>query len=634
MNRWMLLVLLAALIPLDADARTRPNPEGRLVLDAHDAPLPTTAAEPLRRANPVPLADGAVQIGETYYDLQDMGGLGKRIVIGDDGRVHVTWVDDFCELSAAGCPPDLNAPQPFPERTNAHAWRDAGGSWNAGVKVADPSIRGCCVTERFGGFGSMALTPDGRAVVVPHANEDGCDARASMYVQDAVGGATFSAYLTPITDPSFLFPQVVALADGSFTVLAEVAEFGTYDETEEFRVARLGAEGTGFSCPTGWQFGSWNPVVDDVSVFRDGTPAFPSIAAGDDGRVGIAVSDFGGNVFLYESSDGSFAPGTITVTTITSYTDAAITAPDASSDEYRAFVHSDLVYEGNTPHVVWAELQGRRDAGGVFFVDHRSRIMHWSPGDGISEVYRTAGEADAYGNVDVGGSGPLAGFNTISVDWPQVGSSADGSEVHVVWLRFVDAEVDPTADAGLPGIVTGIGYGDVVHARRLAAGSWSTPENLTNTPTADERFVSLAARNPNDRLHLVFQASTTDEAGVTAIGDRGFAGANVLRRIGYLEIPTGAATDVESAPMGVGALRVHPNPASRTVVFRLEGPASTPREVTVYSVDGRRVQTLRVDAGGTSWNAVAANGRPLASGVYFARVDGDSGPVTRFVIRR
>ena len=252
MNRWMLLVLLAALIPLAADARTRPNPEGRLVLDAHDAPLPTTAAEPLRRANPVPLADGAVQIGETYYDLQDMGGLGKRIVVADDGRIHVTWVDDFCELSAAGCPPDLNAPQPFPERTNAHAWRDAGGTWNAGVKVADPSIRGCCVTERFGGFGAMALTPDGRAVIVPHANEDGCDARASMYVQDVVGGTTFSAYLTPITEPSFLFPQVVALADGSFTVLAEVAEFGTYDETEEFRVARLGAEGAGFSCPTGW----------------------------------------------------------------------------------------------------------------------------------------------------------------------------------------------------------------------------------------------------------------------------------------------------------------------------------------------------------------------------------------------
>ena len=43
---------------------------------------------------------------------------------------------------------------------------------------------------------------------------------------------------------------------------------------------------------------------------------------------------------------------------------------------------------------------------------------------------------------------------------------------------------------------------------------------------------------------------------------------------------------------------------------------------------------LRVGTAGTPWNAIAADGRPVASGVYFARVDGDTGPVTRFVIRR
>ena len=32
-----------------------------------------------------------------------------------------------------------------------------------------------------------------------------------------------------------------------------------------------------------------------------------------------------------------------------------------------------------------------------------------------------------------------AGFNTLSVDWPQVGFSADGREIYVAWLRFADA---------------------------------------------------------------------------------------------------------------------------------------------------------------------------------------------------
>ena len=39
----------------------------------------------------------------------------------------------------------------------------------------------------------------------------------------------------------------------------------------------------------------------------------------------------------------------------------------------------------------------------------------------------------------------LSGFNTISVDWPQVGFSPGGFETYVVWLRFTDAQVDPTA---------------------------------------------------------------------------------------------------------------------------------------------------------------------------------------------
>src|SRR5262249_60172651 len=57
----------------------------------------------------VPLPAFAVQIDSTWYDLQDMGSLGHRIEVGSDGRVHVTWQDDFCELSGV-CAPNLPAP--------------------------------------------------------------------------------------------------------------------------------------------------------------------------------------------------------------------------------------------------------------------------------------------------------------------------------------------------------------------------------------------------------------------------------------------------------------------------------------------------------------------------------------------
>src|SRR5262249_19029538 len=101
-------------------ARSGAGPEGRLILgpDGPHALMSSAAAGgnggappsdrwtnpkdgPSRRATAlfaVPLPEGAVQIDSTWYDLQDMGSLGHRIEVGADGRVHVTWQDDFCEL--------------------------------------------------------------------------------------------------------------------------------------------------------------------------------------------------------------------------------------------------------------------------------------------------------------------------------------------------------------------------------------------------------------------------------------------------------------------------------------------------------------------------------------------------------
>lgn len=645
MSRSARLVAISLALPLwlcatePAEARRSANPEGRLILDAAVAPAETAEfapeaveADPDHRrrpsarggGNPVSLPAGAELITVTTYDLQDMGSLGVRIIRESSGLTHVTFGDDFCELDANGCPPDLGAPNPFPERAMGYATRTAGGIWTNLGKVEDPSVRGCCVTELFGGFGAMDLTPDGRAVIAQHMNEDGCDARSCAYIQDATGVASYAANLSEITNPSYLFPQIAANDDGSFVMLSEIARFGTYDETENFRVAYLAGEGSAFTCPVGWQFDSWESVVD-TTLFLDGNPAFPSMAKGADGRVGIAVGDFGGDVRLIESSDGSFGPGTITVTQITSYSQAAITAADSTSTEWRPYIHCDLAYDGTTPNIVWSELQGRRNGSNeVFYVDYRSRIQHWNPVSGITTVKQVqAGEADTYDEVDTGGVGPSAGFNSISVDWPQVGFDANG-DVIVGWLRFVDAEVDPTADAGLPGIVNGIGYGDIAISTRSSGGSWSAPLNVTNTPTADERFFSLAKQNAAGKAAIVFQASATDEAGVTAIGDRGIDPVVYERRVAYLEVDLSPST---SAPQLVaadsGLLRSVPNPSSSAVQFQFTGDQRfAGQDVEIFAVDGSRVRTLPSPAGmsAVAWDGRDETGSLVAPGVYFARV--------------
>ncbi len=82
-----------------ATSRTTPSPDSSIVM-----------------AVPVPLPTGAVQIDSTYYDLQDMGSLGQRVIVGADGRVHVAWQDDHCNFAPGGCPPNPSAPEPYPRR--------------------------------------------------------------------------------------------------------------------------------------------------------------------------------------------------------------------------------------------------------------------------------------------------------------------------------------------------------------------------------------------------------------------------------------------------------------------------------------------------------------------------------------
>jgi len=644
---FILLVLASGL----AHARRSASPEGRLILGP-EGPRPPAPAAPAfdaagasirrRGAFPtvaVPLPTGAVQIDSTYYDLQDMGSLGHRIEVGSDGRVHVTWQDDFCELNGV-CPPNLSAPQPFPNRGMGYAYRDLTGAWHDLGKVTDPTLPVCCIRDLAGGFGDIALAANGRIALAQHLNEDGCDLRGYFHLENTAGGNSFKGYLSQIVSPSFLFPQVAANPNGSFTVLGEVPRGGMYDETNEIRTAYLPSPGVTYTC-FNYQLGAWT-VIAPATLFRDGRPAFPCIAASSNGRVGVAVGDMGGDVYLIESSDGSFAPGTMTTRNLTNYSDASIVKSDSTSLEYRPFVHCHVAYNDTTPNVVWSEWQARKSGTTISYFDWRSRIRRWTPARGVQTVYQVpAGLADHYDDIDLGLAGPIPGFNTLSVDWPQVGFSTDGSETYVAFLRFDDGHVDPTANAGLPGVVTGVGFGDVFVSLAIGNGGFAPPQNLTNTPNTDERFFSLATRNPDGRAHIVLQASATNQAGCAIIGDRGTTPGNLLRRIAYLERNIDGSqleAPLTHAPLGTGALRVSPNPALAHARVRFETePATLARSVEVLDLTGRRLATLPLAAGerAVEWQGRDPAGRAAPAGIYFARVEGGAAsPAARFVLAR
>ena len=425
-------------------------------------------------------------------------------------------------------------------------------------------------------------------------------------------------------------PQVTANPNGSFTLLAENPRAGAYDGVASFRVSYLAAPGAPFTCPVGWQFGAWTSVYSQV-LFPHGFPGFPSIARSANGRVGVAVADIGGNVYLIESSNGTFAAGTITTRTLTSYTDAMITAADSTSTQFRPYIHCHVAYNDTTPHVVWSELQARRISNVIQSFDWHSRIVHWDPIRGVEVVKQVAqGEADQYDNVDRGLKGPLPGQNTITVDWPQVGFSADGFETYVAWLRFVDAEVDTSAHMNLAGICTGVGFGDIAASVARPGEPWSVPQNLTNTPATDERFVSLAARNTLGKVHIAFQASSTNQAGDVILGDRGGSDrvhppVVLLRRIAYLERTLTASlvgVPESESRLFASSMIASPNPAPSRVRFAFAGDvrAIAGEFVDVFSVSGRHVARIPAGRDGAfDWNGRDAAGQRVAAGIYFAR---------------
>ncbi len=636
-----------------------PLPEGRLVLDPLRRGVP--AATPASagggqtiHAMPVGLPAGAVAIDSTYYDLQDMGSMGHHIEVGADGRVHLTWQDDFCDLAGL-CPPNLGLPQPYPQRGMGYAYRDVSGVWHHLGKVNDPRVAGlrCCglPAEEFGGFGSMTLSNTGRAIIAQHLNEDGCDLHGDFYLEDAPGSSSWTAYLSPIASgDSFLFPQAAMTPSGGVTLLGEVPIGGSYAEARAIGISWFPTTGTLYTC-FNWQGQAWANLVArppasslvPITLFRDSVPAFPSLAASSNGRVGVAVGDKGGNVYLIESSNGTFAAGTITIRNLTNYSDASITAGDSTSTQYRPFIHCGLAYADTTPHVVWSEVQARRVAGHIEYFDWRSRIRHWSSDRGTETVHQVpAGVADTYDDIAAGWNGPLCGFNTITVDWPQVGFSDDGSETYVAWLRFTDAQVDPTAvPAGFEGVATGTGFGDIACSVTRTGQGWSAMQNVTNTPNTDERFFSLATRNPGGKLRIVLQASATNEAGCALIGDRGASPGNLLRRIAYLEVKPAASVLAVEPPAAIvrpGALHASPNPVfgAARVSFRADAAPNPARRVEVYSLDGRRVTALPMIASApVVWDGRDDGGRRVPSGVYFARLSDDpSHGAVRIVLAR
>lgn len=106
----------------------------------------------------------------------------------------------------------------------------------------------------------------------------------------------------------------------------------------------------------------------------------------------------------------------------------------------------------------------------------------------------------------------------------------------------------------------------------------------------------------------------------------------------WLDTPAPAIDATSAVPAGASlAVRVSPNPFTHGTEVSFASPAPASVELTVHDVTGRRVRTL-LSADGVEgvrtarWDGRDAEGRPLASGVYFVRLERDGVVASRQVV--
>jgi len=189
-------------------------------------------------------------------------------------------------------------------------------------------------------------------------------------------------------------------------------------------------------------------------------------------------------------------------------------------------------------------------------------------------------------------------------------TDAAGEVIAVAWIDAATSAADDS-------------LADVWFAARSVSGSWSTAENLTQSPDLPELILHAAPRlktGPDNTYTMFFNVST-DKDNPTEPSDVGFI---------YLWFGShtfNVATDVRELP-GVPETYAleqnYPNPFNPTTNIVYSVPQSTFVTLKVYDILGSEVATLVNEVQSAGNYTVDFNAADLANGAYFYRLTAGS----------
>jgi hypothetical protein len=189
-------------------------------------------------------------------------------------------------------------------------------------------------------------------------------------------------------------------------------------------------------------------------------------------------------------------------------------------------------------------------------------------------------------------------------------TDAAGEVVAVAWIDAATSAADDS-------------LADVWFAARSVTGTWSTPENLTQSPDLPELILHAAPRlkTNGDGSYTMFLNMSTDPTSLTDPSDVDII---YMWAAGYTFNVTTDVRELPGVPEIYTLKQNYPNPFNPTTNIVYSVPQSTFVTLKVYDILGSEVATLVNEVQNAGNYTVDFNAADLANGAYFYRLTAGS----------
>jgi hypothetical protein len=202
-----------------------------------------------------------------------------------------------------------------------------------------------------------------------------------------------------------------------------------------------------------------------------------------------------------------------------------------------------------------------------------------------------------------------------SIGYPSIGMS--GTRIVVVFMGF---RADTSAQ--------GWNYGEIYWSQSADNGNtWSTPVNLTVSPTLDDRYPHVSKWNPSGFANIVWQEDPVPGAHAFNDGAPVSRSRQMFQRVTLTDVRVGT-----ELPSTFKLQQNYPNPFNPSTNIRFSLPAASNVTLKVFNTAGQEVATLVEgyrEAGNYEHSFDASQ---LASGVYYYRLKAGNFIETRKMI--